>query len=222
MRSFKIQTLRDNTTTGILSTVSAGANVIPVVGQAISIVTAAAALFSGIFGGTSSNQLTQANWNTLIPFSGPTYNQLKSYMMPRIKWVSDLGNFRVFVLYGLYSLGMDNGQASLQAAEVALRNERIASGMAYLPVPTIPPTNPNLTWSHAPWEDDFINNFDNYFYGSPADASLNKQNIINAPVNPNTGLPNVPLPNQAGFGTIGMIALAGIALAMFAGGKRAR
>lgn len=183
---FKIQTLSDKQNLGF----------IPDPGTIIALAQAGLQLITSIFGlGNKSKQLTQADWNTIFPFNGNTYNQYKNYMYNHIKWNSDLNNIPVFTLYASWDLGF-NGNAGALLFELAKERYNAGVYQGYNFSLGVPPNYNFNDISNSDWK--YVNNF-NSFMSSPYyyDQSGNS---VTSPIIPT---PNINNTGGTGTGSTG-------------------
>ena len=155
----------------ITSTIGAGINVaLPGVG---SIIQSGLDSIVSLFSGSGRKKLTNQDWQVLIPWNGSLYSQIRSYLSARINYDVDLKlNFIPFTLNFLYLNGWDGNAQQLQNAITELSNERIQSGVTYVPVDSSSldafTLRVNNKTPNQSYEIDFLSNFTKYFYGTPS------------------------------------------------------
>jgi hypothetical protein len=124
-----------------------------------------AKIIYSLFNHDNRIKLTQANWNNIVPFQAPLYNDIRAYLKSTIVYDVDLKeNVPYFTLQYLRSAGYTN----LQQAIKRLEYER---NYSYIPV--------NISFKvHSQFqgtaeEKEFLDNFYNIFYGTQSDFLKN-------------------------------------------------
>jgi hypothetical protein len=101
-------------------------------------------------------ELTDKHWNSLVPYDGALYNDLRPYLKSRIKYDVDIADsMPLFTLVFIKSIGYTN----LESAKKEFEKERQG---------TIIPVNFNFhakPFNGTLIEQNFIDNFYTIFYG---------------------------------------------------------
>lgn len=140
---------------------------------------------TSLFGGTQRRELTSADWNYIVPFSGNLYDKIKANLQSRIKYDVDLTNTAIFTLAFAVTngpgLGYPNTDQGHQAFYNELANERKANGVQGISVNL--PANQALPADVSSYDRQYITQFPLYFYG----AGTQSGTVV--PINPQTGQP---------------------------------